>query len=353
MFPGLDISSQHHFPSTNSHFQCTMRALPALGCITIILIWIVTFLALTSVVVSVVGSVTGRRKLRFSHWMNIAAFVVGMLLVGQTTWAIIAEGEGAHQLEMSLEQTNLIGRSLLVNAALWTLTTTLIRVSACFFLQEIFRVVRWARVTSWATIGLSSVHCLASILEVFLICRPLSTQWDPNAKGACGDQNISFVIIESVGLALDLVILWTPIPMLWKLHLPPRKKLQSFLVLDIGVLLLGFTAFRLKSLSLVSSPDFVWAQSYLGLLSATGAMLGVTLGAAGSYVALYKDAKTAIRSSWYRARQAQRSIPQLDNDFFEALGYRATDTLPTNNPYRTLRTNELTIPRLSLQAISM
>ena len=37
------------------------------------------------------------------------------------------------------------------------------------------------------------------------------------------------------------------------------------------------SALRLKSLYLAISPDFIFAQSYLGLLSAVGAMLGVTL----------------------------------------------------------------------------
>ena len=37
------------------------------------------------------------------------------------------------------------------------------------------------------------------------------------------------------------------------------------------------SALRLKALYLAISPDFIFAQSYLGLLSAIGAMLGVML----------------------------------------------------------------------------
>ncbi|ORY17179.1 hypothetical protein BCR34DRAFT_556169, partial [Clohesyomyces aquaticus] len=55
------------------------------------------------------------------------------------------------------------------------------------------------------------------------------------------------------------------------------QKLKIILLLDLGVIIIVITALRLKSLHLANSPDFVYAQTYLGLLSALGVMLNVIL----------------------------------------------------------------------------
>lgn len=73
------------------------------------------------------------------------------------------------------------------------------------------------------------------MLEVLLICRPLSTQWDPNVGGACGDQTTSFVVIEVLGLVLDVAILMCPI-LLLMVHSKTSLwyKLRVIFFLDIG-----------------------------------------------------------------------------------------------------------------------
>lgn len=72
------------------------------------------------------------------------------------------------------------------------------------------------------------------MLEVCLICRPLAAQWDESIDGTCGNQIVSFVAVEATGLALDLAILASPLPLIVRLHVRLAFKIQVMALLDVG-----------------------------------------------------------------------------------------------------------------------
>jgi hypothetical protein len=78
------------------------------------------------------------------------------------------------------------------------------------------------------------LHGVASVLEVCLICRPIAAQWDPDVKGKCGNQIVSFVTIEVTGMALDIAILVSPLPGMRYLRVEKWEKLKIVFILDVG-----------------------------------------------------------------------------------------------------------------------
>ncbi|KAF2794523.1 hypothetical protein K505DRAFT_241944 [Melanomma pulvis-pyrius CBS 109.77] len=256
-----------------------MASLSHLGLITVIITWILTCLAFISILSSVYLLVVITKKFAIHDYLNLLAFLIGLLLVVQTTWAVVAEGEGNSQFNLTNHQVSLIAKSILVNEVLWTLANTLLRVSTCLSTLQLFcfgGINRYVRVLSWALICLSVTHGTTSIVELFLICRPLSAQWNP-VDGTCGDQKTSYIVIEICALVLDIIIILMPFKIILRLHLDVKKKCTLLAIFSVSSLLLIITALRLKSLHLAVSPDFVYSQSYLGLLSATGTMLAIVL----------------------------------------------------------------------------
>lgn len=90
--------------------------------------------------------------------------------------------------------------------------------------------------------------------------------------------------------------------------------------------LIAVTALRLKSLHLAASSDFVYAKSYLGLLSAVGAMLGIMFCTVPQIPNMIRNRKR-IR---YRAgsidsmdRRRRVSLSLSDENLARSLGYRA------------------------------
>ncbi|KAF2740916.1 hypothetical protein EJ04DRAFT_507371 [Polyplosphaeria fusca] len=251
-----------------------MPAPSGLGLTTIVIGWVLSGLAILLMLATVLHL---RRFVRPHDLFNLTALIVGLLVVSQTTWAIISEGQGQHQDKLANRQIAMVAKSLIANEALWTIANTLIRVSACLFLRQIFLVERLLRITITVVLILSALHGLAAVLDLLLICRPLTMQWDLHATGACGNQILSYIIVESAGLVLDISILLVPFASIPSMNLRRYKKWLIICCLDVGVILLAVAALRLKSLHLAVSSDFVYSQSYLGLLSAIGCMLGVIL----------------------------------------------------------------------------
>jgi hypothetical protein len=219
---------------------------------TIVLSWLFVGLACVSTVIMLVRAYMGRARFRIWDACVCAALIVGILLISLMTWAIVAEGGGRHQRDLSQHQLTLVAtvrhksptslrytnvsQSIIISEALWALNGALIRVSACCFLRELLVLTGVKLIALITLLCFSILHGVASILEICLICRPLTVQWNMNAKGACGNQVASYVVIEGSGMVLDVAILGLPIVVLTKVSLPISQKLGIFVALDAGVM---------------------------------------------------------------------------------------------------------------------
>lgn len=83
---------------------------------------------------------------------------------------------------------------------------------------------------------LSILYGLVVFLEVFLICRPMAVDWDAHVDGTCGDQIVSYLVLEILGLLIDFTILVAPLPIIWRLWLPWPRRIPIAAVFSIGVL---------------------------------------------------------------------------------------------------------------------
>ena len=100
-------------------------------------------------------------------------------------------------------------QSLLANETLWGIVNALFRLAASLFLHRLFPLGACRISTSILAI-VSTLHGLATFLEVFLICHPISAGWDLSMTGDCGNQVSSFLILEIIGLLIDVVLLIIP-----------------------------------------------------------------------------------------------------------------------------------------------
>lgn len=90
------------------------------------------------------------------------------------------------------------------------------------------------RVTTIAIMVFSTALCLASIIQIFLICKPFAAHWDPQVLGSCGDQVTSFIVFESMGLILDVAILALPLILIMRLKMEMKRKVGITLIFNAG-----------------------------------------------------------------------------------------------------------------------
>ncbi len=77
-----------------------------------------------------------------------------------------------------------------------------------------------------------TVWCVAFIVSYFLVCRPLAIH--PYTGRPCGEGLLRDFIGNVLNLGLDVVILSMPMPLLWALHIPLKKKMALCAIFGIG-----------------------------------------------------------------------------------------------------------------------
>ncbi|KAL2047342.1 hypothetical protein N7G274_001363 [Stereocaulon virgatum] len=232
--------------------------------------------------------------LGFDSFPTLVAFVAALLLVIQITWAIQDEGQGKHVGQLPRSHLALIGRSLLANETLWGLANSLLRISALLSIKAMFCPLPDGRERMGnGLIVATALHGIAVVLEVFLICRPIAAAWDNNFAGMCGDQIVSYVVLEILGLLIDLVILVLPVWSLAKLEYSLRRKAGLSFVFSGGFVVIIINGLRVQALRMTTSTDFTLSRGYLDLLSVLGCLLSIICCCIPSVVSVFNKLRYA------------------------------------------------------------
>ena len=87
------------------------------------------------------------------------------------------------------------------------------------------------------------VFCLMGVVAIYMLiligftigqCQPISRAWDTNADGWCINIKAFWLANASLNISSDFGILALPMPFVFRLVLPWRKKLSLSLVIALG-----------------------------------------------------------------------------------------------------------------------
>ena len=88
---------------------------------------------------------------------------------------------------------------------------------------------------TWAIIILQAAWMIMTMLIGVLICRPIQKNWDPTAKGTCGDQIAGYTAVSIVNVVIDVAMCILPLPIIWTLQVKLPYKMALFGIFSIGV----------------------------------------------------------------------------------------------------------------------
>ena len=119
-------------------------------------------------------------------------------------------------------------------ALLWNATVCFSKLSILLMytaLVPIPSMIKWAK-------GVGSLIILWNISDIIaglLSCRPIAKNWDFTLPGTCGSQPKFYFSMGVVNLVTDTVIIVLPMPYLYRLRMPMRRKLLAMALLSIGI----------------------------------------------------------------------------------------------------------------------
>ncbi|OJJ08196.1 hypothetical protein ASPVEDRAFT_89425 [Aspergillus versicolor CBS 583.65] len=123
------------------------------------------------------------------------------------------------------------------------------KLAILFFYLRIFTTRTFKRVT-YGLIALCSAYSVAVVFQSAFDCTPASYYWtrfDGISEGTCLSYT-AFKVMPPLNIALDVVVMLLPLPLLLKLNLPLAKKIRVISMFSVGILIIVAGILRLSHL---------------------------------------------------------------------------------------------------------
>ncbi|KAI1114205.1 hypothetical protein F5Y14DRAFT_415006 [Nemania sp. NC0429] len=155
---------------------------------------------------------------------------------------------------------------ILVSSLLVQIALTVVKIAILLFYKRIFST-RIFRVIVWVTIGLVSIWGILFFFLVLLESDPVSASWNPMPGFRFRFSPFPLALSQvGTSIALDFVVLFLPVPIIFRLHMATRKKIAIGLIFWLGSFCCVAAIVRAVLLSrslqnVVQSQNAVYTQS--------------------------------------------------------------------------------------------
>ncbi|KAJ5053864.1 uncharacterized protein L3040_000154 [Drepanopeziza brunnea f. sp. 'multigermtubi'] len=208
-------------------------------------------------------------SLGLDDYLMLGALFCLFISIGIQIACVIAGGVGRHIAEVDHLDVVKTLKLILPFGALYGVTLCLIKCSIISFYSRIFGASKSFRISALVAVGILIAWALSVILETFLLCRPLSFNWDQTlANGVCGDRNAVYVTAGAVNVVTDFMVMALPVPHILTLQLHWRRKAELILMFSLGIFITIISVIRIKSLQVISFADPTYTLP-MGLLWTT------------------------------------------------------------------------------------
>ena len=119
---------------------------------------------------------------------------------------------------------------------LYFLNAALTKTSLLLLYYRIFGVVKRYRLALWISAFIVLGYWIATTILAFLGCIPFAYNWDKNVPGRCVNLVGFFRWNGICNLLIDFLILLLPLPMVWRLNVASRQKLELSGIFLLGLL---------------------------------------------------------------------------------------------------------------------
>ncbi|KAG8534136.1 uncharacterized protein KY384_000980 [Bacidia gigantensis] len=123
-----------------------------------------------------------------------------------------------------------------------------------FFVSRGFTIAVW--VIGAFVMGYSIAQTFAAIFQ----CTPVPALWDPYTHGHCIDTSLAATVMAAFNVATDFAILILPMPILWQMQIPSRRKLQIMGIFLLGGFVCVASVYRCVVIHTLSPSDPTWSD---------------------------------------------------------------------------------------------
>ncbi|PLB44405.1 hypothetical protein P170DRAFT_430303 [Aspergillus steynii IBT 23096] len=169
-------------------------------------------------------------------WDDLAAIfgtIVGVIQTSVTLDAV-NHGIGTRETLLTSSEADIALKRLYVSWLLYPVAVCSSKVSIALLIARLTRT----KYHLWASYALTTLSLLWGIISIFLIAFQCSTPqpWNIAATTQCSTMFAQWAVVESVNMAIELLIPCLIIAMIWSLHMPLGTKITVVLAFSLQLL---------------------------------------------------------------------------------------------------------------------
>ena len=122
-------------------------------------------------------------------------------------------------------------------------TIFLAKLSVLLLYLELFMIKKQARIMVAVGLTISTLHCLAGIVGNAILCVPKpGVPWEiaDDTYNCIVVSDLFSIIMGAISVFSDIYVICIPIPVVWQLQLPTRKRIGISVIFITGVLWVCF-----------------------------------------------------------------------------------------------------------------
>ncbi|KAL4903832.1 hypothetical protein BDW74DRAFT_155471 [Aspergillus multicolor] len=220
-----------------------------------------------------------KRRIAAHDWVIVVALIFSTGCVALVITAVAVGGLGQHTWELSNPTDQLLhfAKIYVANSPVWAAAITAVKVSIVLLYISLFGNNPTIRYACYILITVQNLWGVAVTLSSLLLCQPLRMNWDPTADGHCGSTEATYLALHIINLILDVTVGLLPVPVLWKLQMKRRKKIELALMFALGIAICIITIFRINMINDLVSTDLTYTTTPLMIFTILEPLLGIIL----------------------------------------------------------------------------
>ena len=145
-------------------------------------------------------------------------------------------GMGKHLLALQLPDAQRAGEAAYIFEAIFPFCTTTTKISILLLYRRIFTThTPWFKWTLYAIMAFSISWTLAGFFTLIFQCTPVRHYWEKIVPHAyCLNWASALIALAAINAVWNASILLLPLPMIWKLQMPFRRRIAVSAIFVIG-----------------------------------------------------------------------------------------------------------------------
>ncbi|KAK7941422.1 uncharacterized protein PG986_013809, partial [Apiospora aurea] len=215
-----------------------------------------------------------RREWYLDDGFVLFAYANSIALHGVAVWAAV-NGLGKSGAELTEDEIAVSAKLVMTSNVCWLLASVFVKMSLLWLFRRIFVTARF-KLWSKALIIINSCYGIAFLPVYLTNCTPIDQLWHPRPDGHCRDMAISDYATVAINLIMDFSMVVLPLPPLWSLRIPRRKKVVVSIMFSFGFATIAFMIWRITAtIRTRNDPDFTKHLALIGLISSFEIWFGI------------------------------------------------------------------------------